>query len=270
MRNLTDRRTYVVAGNGMSLTTIKTGQVLCEDFIVRTNNFFFERRFWLGDRVDLAVMGGDPRVSPFMFQTLKKSFSDYDVDAWTGCKAIHSKIGNSVLPGPSLNVPLYFDQACAEFCERLKDHYSLHFMTGTIAVLYALSLGARRIVLAGMDMYASGARYNFSPGKMHRALLGKDLGHRGVDSRIHNRKMDLELLAYLDSRPDISLTYAGKNPVLKDVLDEAPIRVGQTHAAQSRNPPQDWAYFSGAYPIALLWLLRKVRSWQNSLSRYGQ
>ena len=76
-------RPVIVAGNGMSLTRIAPGRVLETDFIIRTNNFFFETHYYLGRRVDLAMMGGDPRVAPFMFETLWQCRKDYDLQGWS-------------------------------------------------------------------------------------------------------------------------------------------------------------------------------------------
>ena len=86
-------RTVVVAGNGCSVEAIPDGVLLADDFVIRTNNFFFERRFHLGRRVDLALMGGDPRVAPFMFETLYRCRADYDIRAITSVNSRVAKAG---------------------------------------------------------------------------------------------------------------------------------------------------------------------------------
>ena len=77
------QRVTLVAGNGPSLATIPPGQVLASDQVVRTNNFFFEEQYYVGRRVDLAFIGGDPRVAPFVLATLAHARESYELRAWS-------------------------------------------------------------------------------------------------------------------------------------------------------------------------------------------
>ena len=73
----------VVAGNGPSLAQIAPGRVTGDDAILRTNSFFLEPSYYLGTRVDLAMISGDPRVAPFIAETLRQNHGSYDLRHWS-------------------------------------------------------------------------------------------------------------------------------------------------------------------------------------------
>ena len=247
--------TYVVAGNGHSVSGIADGRILADDFIIRTNNFFFEPSFFLGRRVDLAFMGGDPRVAPFMFETLYRCRSDYQLTAWSSHNPKVARAGRRRFG--ALFQPMVFKTAAVE--QRVRElcaHYGKTPTTGIYAVLMAHALGAKTIILAGIDLYETDQRYPFTPGHHYRALMGQDLLGRGVDDRLHDPDLDRDILRWINAQDDVVVQLAAENSALGAFLDLAPLRQGPAVTEERSNPPTDWSARSGLYPIAMLKLLR--------------
>jgi hypothetical protein len=254
--------TYVVAGNGSSLAHPQPGCILAGDRIVRTNNFFFEPQSFLGRRVDLAVMGGDPRVAPFMFETLWQCRDTYDVRAWTSHNPAVVRAGRRRFG--TLYQPLrYGSGALAEQVQTLIAHYGCKPMTGTYAVLAAhgqgAGQGAGHILLTGMDFYTAEKRYTHDTGKNHTALLGRDLNTRKIDADQHNTELDLAILALVQEQTDGALRRTTSGSKLDTIMDLAPVRAGAAPEISLTDPPDDWASRAGLYPITLLKGLRYLR-----------
>lgn len=262
--------TYVVAGNGASLAHIPVGCILASDKMVRTNNFFFEQQSYLGRRVDLAVMGGDPRVGPFMFETLWRCRNTYDLEAWTSHNPTVVRAGRRRF-GALFQEMRYGSDALAEQVRDLGAQYDCKPMTGTYALLAAHGCGAGqgkgKIILAGMDLYSTDTRYAFRAGKNQSALLGQDLNQRRVDTRLHNVDLDLAIMALLQDHTGGALQRTTRGSRLDDLMDMAPDRSGAGPIITPTHPPTDWAPRAGLYPIAALKVMRRVRAALSSPSK---
>lgn len=249
--------TAVIAGNGVSLTRIAPGRLLATDFIIRSNNFFFETAYHLGRRVDLAFMGGDPRVAPFMLETLWRCRSDYQLGAMS---SFNPKVYRAAKRrfGPLLRPMRYRDDHIARVVTALCAKYDKVPMTGTYALLMAHGLGARAAILAGFDFHTGAQRYPFEPGRHYRDLMGADINRRATDRHLHDNRLDLELIGLLRDREDMALFCTVNEGPLAEILPPAPPRDGPPLNVSPRaNPPTDWAVSSGLYPIHLLKLLRR-------------
>lgn len=252
-------KTAVIAGNGVSLTRILPGRIRSDDLIIRTNNFFFEPEFYLGQRVDLYFAAGDPRVARFMFETLHQCRADYDLRGWTSHNPAVIRSGQRRFA--SLFQPLRYRDARIETqVQALSAQFGKMPTTGILALLAAHGLGIERAILVGMDMYSGSQRYPYEPGPNQRALMGLDLNQRGVDARLHDTALDHEILQILLAREDIQILRASEGGPLDDSLPLAPERATGADAlcAHPRSsPPRDWVSRSGLYPISLLKLLRR-------------
>jgi len=255
--------TYVIAGNGASLAHPQEGRILASDHMVRTNNFFFEPKSYLGPRVDLAVMGGDPRVAPFMFETLWQCRKTYDLGAWTSHNPAVIRAGMRRFG--ALYQPM---RACSDEVARgvrdLIAQYNCKPMTGTYALLAAFGRGAGqdggKIILTGMDLYSTNTRYAFQAGKNQSALLGRDLNQRQVDTRQHNIDLDLAVMALLQEHTNGALQRMTSGSRLDDLMDMAPKRHGPAPAVTATQAPTDWASWAGFYPIVALRIMRWGRA----------
>ncbi len=251
-------RTIIVAGNGCSLTRIKPGQVLESDAIIRVNNFFFEPEYYLGRRVDLAFMGGDPRVSRFMMETLYTCQSDYELVGLSSHNAKVMRAGKHRFK--QLFQPMKFrDDHIQNKVARRMAQYQRKPTTGIYAVLMAHALRAETIILTGFDFYLGEQRYPYPVGKNYCDLMGADLQHRSADIHLHSNGLDCEILTDIAARNDVKLQAADGQPVLSCIMPKAPIRAGRSVLRQNRDsPPRDWVSHSGAYPISFLKLMRKA------------
>lgn len=257
----------VVAGNGPSLARIAPGAVLAQDRIVRTNNFFFEPCFYLGNRVDLALIAGDPRVAPFALRTLADVGDQYHITAWGSPDPRVRRAGRRIRALPPAQELSDLAQACPGLARVLQDQmtrYQARPTTGIRALIESYAQGARHIVLAGLDLYAphpeGPARYAYDPGPHQRALLGADLGHRGYDRHLHHPDLDRALIAWLVEQEECRMWQAGDAPALTGLVDAAPLRNGPPPNAPEKRPVLDWTARSGWYPIAALKLLRRARA----------
>jgi hypothetical protein len=250
--------TYIVAGNGSSLAHPQPGCILASDRIVRTNNFFFEPQSFLGRRVDLAVMGGDPRVAPFMFETLWQCLDTYDVRAWTSHNPAVVRAGRRRFG--TLYQPLcYGSDVLAEQVQTLIARYGCKPMTGTYAVLAAHGQGAEHILLTGIDFYMTEQRYTHDAGRNHTALLGQDLNTRKIDADQHNMDLDLAILTLIQEQTGGALKRTTSGSKLDALMDLAPVRTGPPPEITPTHPPTDWVARAGLYPITLLKGLRYLR-----------
>lgn len=250
----------LVAGNGPSLATILPGRVLGQDRIVRANNFFFEDRFYLGQRVDLVLIGGAQRLSPFLFETLRQALTQYHLGAWSAYTPGVTRVGRRFLTQPYLPYRVA-NARVAKAVETLEARYQALLSTGVKSLLMAHALGARQIILAGVDLYAGPQRYVYQPGTHQRALLGADLATRGCDSAFHAADLDRAMIAWLAEQPDLSLTRAADSPALNAVLDLAPVRPGTPPEAGEKIAIHDWADWAGGAPIAALKVMHRARKW---------
>jgi hypothetical protein len=249
-------RTVVIAGNGASLAELPPGAIMPDDFIIRTNNFFFEPRFYLGRRVDLAFMGGDPRVAPFMFETLYRCGRDYDLKGWSSHNPRVVRAGKRRF-APTFQPMQYRDASIEKDVLQLIAQHKRHPTTGIYAALMAHGIGANKVLLVGMDFYGTQKRYPFTPGPQYRALMGQDLGQRGLDQHLHNLDLDYSILRLLQSRGEIQLLRVSDNPLLRDVSELISDRGGKGMELPRTNPPTDWASRAGLYPIGMLKTLRQ-------------
>lgn len=259
------RPTYVVAGNGTSVAQAPVGSILASDRIVRTNNFFFEPQSFLGKRVDLAVMGGDPRVAPFMFETLWQCRHTYDLRAWTSHNPAVIRAGRRRFG--ALFQPMHWgDAAFSAQVQALIAQYGCKPLTGTYGVLAALGHSAAlgqdvpRIILTGMDFYATTQRYTFEAGRNQSALLGGNLNQRGIDIRLHNIDLDLAIFALVQKHTGGALRRTTVDSKLDAIMDMAEPRAGTRPEVRPTNPPRDWAARAGLYPIAALKMMRWLRA----------
>ena len=254
----------IVAGNGASLAAIAPGCVLARDRMLRTNNFFFEDRFYLGTRVDLALVGGDPRVAPFVCETLSRATAQYQVAAWSASTARVARIGQRFLAMPHWphRLSADVDRVISSLCAR----YQAQLSTGIQGLLLAHALGARRVILAGVDLYAGPQRYAYQPRRHQLDLMGSDLATRAYDLRLHHPDLDREVISWVAEQPGMSLWRAADIPALNGLLDLAPKRSGPGPENGPKPQILDWANWAGWYPIALLKLLRRLRRWQRQLT----
>lgn len=250
-------RACVVAGNGQSLAQIAPGRVLAQDGVVRTNNFFFEPAFYLGQRVDMAYLAGDPRVAPFMFETMHRCRDDYEIGGWTSHNPKVVKAGMTRFR--DLYRPLRFrDAAIAREVARLTAKFQRKPMSGTYAVLAAHGLGAGHILLAGFELYSGDARYPFTPGRHFQSLMAPSGAPMGPDRHLHDPDLDRAIFEHLLSRGDLRLERTSEHSALADLLPLAALREGAPMEVLPRSEPvNDWATWAGAYPIAMLKLLRR-------------
>lgn len=254
------QQTALVAGNANSLAMVDQNKVCADDYIVRTNNFFFETDYHLGRRVDCAFMGGDPRVAPFMLETLYQCRNHYDLRRWSSHNPRVIRAGQRPFSG-SYQPMTYRDAHIERDVVDLMTTYQRHPTTGTYAVLMVHGMGIPNIVLAGINFHSMQQRYPFELGPHYRALMGQNINQQNRDVHLHSTEMDLKILACLQMRDDVHLSSASDCVALETVMDAAPDRDGPRIAVMPHSDaPTDWRAMAGLYPIYLLRFLRWSRA----------
>lgn len=256
----------VIGGNGPSLARLAPDRVLAGDVIFRINSFFLETDYHLGRRVDLALIAGDPRVVPFVLETMRRAQGQYELRRWAATKPRVARIARGSLDLPEER--LRQTPAAAAELDRLMAEYQAEPTSGIQALFLAHAMGARRIGLAGIDLYAAPTRYAFEPGPRMRALMGRDLATRPYDRRLHHPDLDKAAISWLSEQADVSLFRLSEDSPLAEFLDLAPPREGMAPERPVKPPITDWAgWAKGWYPARALWAMRKVRSAQMRLMR---
>jgi len=268
LAGLAQGQVAVVAGNGPSLAHVAPGRVTGADAILRTNSFFLEPEYFLGTRVDLAMIAGDPRVVPFLLETLCRAPHLYRIGGWSSPAPGVARMAARRMSCPQVPMACLTPAVAAEVA-RLSDHYRAVPTAGVQTLLLAHAKGARHILLAGIDLYATPQRYAVTPGPHMRRLLGQDLGTRSFDNRLHHPDLDRRLIAFLADQPGLTLQRAADPSPLSGLLDLAPPRTGPALHQPPKVPITDWAgWADGWYPVGALWLPRQVRGAQMRLMRH--
>jgi hypothetical protein len=260
-------QTVIVAGNGQSLSRIDPGRVLADDFVIRVNNFVFENRRYLGARVDLALVSGDPRPTPFVFEAMARARDLYDIGAWAGttpqiARAGRARLGRHGVPERPYDLG---GDDTLQMLDLLQAEHRVTPTSGVLAMLLARAMGARTILVAGIDLYQGPQRYTYEPGPQQRALMGDDLGQRAYDTAFHTAEMDRRVIAWLADRPGLTVWRTADVPALNDILDLAPLRAGTPMPVLDKRQITDWPLTAGLYPIHLLRALRWLRRVQRQV-----
>lgn len=258
-------KTFVVAGNGPSLARITPGTVLIDDTILRVNSFFFEPELYLGPRVDLVFLSGDPRIVPFICAAIRKAKDIYSVQRWSASTPRVEAMARRWLGQPFVPYRLREPRLAQEIDCLCAKHQALP-TSGVRAVLLAHAMGAEKIILAGIDLYEGPRRYSHASGPHQRALLGEDLDTRGYDRDQHSRDLDLAVLEHLSRRDDLLLALAAPVPGLGDMMPLADLRDGAAVQPEPKRQITDWPVWAGVYPIHLLRALRWARKVQRRLT----
>jgi hypothetical protein len=252
-----------VLGNGPSGAALRPGRLRTDDAIVRVNSFFAEPRLRAGPRVDLAFLGGDPRAAPFVACGIARSRA-HDLRAWASDDPRAARAATRHLAAPQLVLPPLPPSLAADL-RALVAAAGLRPTSGTRAVLAAVALGARDVVIAGIDLYAGTTRYAFTPGPRMAALMDADYAAAAPSPAQHAPDLDRRILARVATEPGLTLRLAAPSPALDDVLDPAPDRGGPASLDAGPNPgPHDWPAWAGPVPLAGLVALRRLRRWQRT------
>lgn len=254
------RRTTIVAGNGPSLAKIPAGVVVKGDTIIRTNSFFLEPTYHLGDHVDLAYVAGDPRVAPFVLATLQKVTDHYHIAGWSAQHGRVIKAGQKHFSKPF--EPFAPTPQAVETLKNLMERYQVQPTAGVAAMLQAQARGADTIILAGIDLYATPQRYVYEPGKHMRDLLGQNLGARAYDTRLHSEDLDRALIDWVANSDGVTVCKASAESPLD--LDVASLRQGEPILPRPKPVLDDWVPWAGWYPIWWLKMMRKAAAFSRA------
>ena len=261
-------RSVVVAGNGPSLATADALRIDARDPVVRTNNFFLERAYHVGERVDLIHIAGDPRIIPFYVATLREvvAAGDYAVGAWSSHhSALSHRIGTQ-LPFPYTAFAVRDAHVRANL-KRLVEKYQRVPTGGIYALINAHSYGAETITVCGIDLYGLDRRYAFPTGRHMRDLLGDDLDFAGYQEPIHSRDVDMEAFDYLAGRGDCRIFCASPDSPLLNHCELAPPAAQPLRVRKKAAKTVDWSDRAGLYPIDLLKVLRRLRALPRKVAR---
>lgn len=242
----------VIGGSGPSLATCDLRRIPSHVRVYRSNNFFLEKEYYLGRKVDCLYFSCDPRAMRFYAATIRKvlRMQLYDIGEITthqrGIYNFGRAAPNIVHFDPRPLTNLFITEA------RIKP------TTGILAALKAVNDGAKVLYLSGIDFYAGDLKYAVKPGPRLQKVISPHAQAVGYDTTIHNHDIDLAILREIESHgvqvfctSDQMPSPFPLGPIQNDSLD-----VQQT---QKRGEVDDWVSWDGPIPLGSLLLLRNLR-----------
>lgn len=181
--------------------------------IFRTNQFYFEDKYYLGKRVDYASTILSCLLESFYTHNILRNNGEYDIK-YTVCT-------NSITPldsffkqfsqyGSFFNEVLHYENYFAKldgFLQffRFNRLYNNKIPTsGILSAAFAVALGYKEIYLAGIDLSTSSANYAFNA--ITPNLLTKPMSFdlQG-DAIMHSPELDIETLYFLIKHYNVSI-----------------------------------------------------------------
>jgi hypothetical protein len=252
----------VIGGSGPSLSTCDTTRIPKDAYIFRTNNFFLEREYNLGQKVDCVYFSGDKRAIRFYAATLRKvmRLDIYQID----------KITSHHHGAPALNFKPKIVEPFVVHNDRIRaliadQHASSGILptSGIMAAINAYQLGAKNLYLAGFDFYQGEEKYSTPLPPRLNSILEPNMSPLGYDSKLHSHKLDFQILELLQQ---LGTNVFDTSPLSHSTLPKAPrleehLKIGKKHKPIQIN---DWVGFDGLYPLAALLALRKLRRFKGA------
>lgn len=255
---------YLVAGSGESLRTVEPARVPASATIVRVNNFFLEPSYLLGRRVDHLYFSADPRAVRFYLATVRRLVARGEYDIRASASHLPAAVGHrppepfeAVRHGPEVT----------ELLAEIRAREGLAPTSGLMALLWAYGRGARRMLLAGIDLYA-GAKYAFEPPPRLARVLAPNLTVAGHDQRLHSRAADLAVLAWLRERGvQLERTSPSSDALGLPLAPVLPPGEHVVASPKSRTRTDDWVALDGPWSLDALVLARATRRAVEGLRR---
>ncbi|MGX2982520.1 alpha-2,3-sialyltransferase [Helicobacter sp. 23-1045] len=169
--------------------------------IFRCNQFYFERKYYLGKRVDFAFVVPNYLLENHFTHSVLKFRGEYEIGrtiaTTIGFKSPdrfycdHSHIFPYIKSGEAYLAKL---EAFYHFMKFNELHYNARPTSGIYMCAVAVALGFREIYIAGIDLYQSSATYAFECKTPN--VLKKDPNFGPVGD-MHSLEIDLEALEFL-------------------------------------------------------------------------
>lgn len=254
-------RTVVVAGSGPSLLCTDVARIPRDAAIVRVNNFFLEPTYVLGRRVDLVYFSADPRAVRFYTATLRAVIARGEYDVLSSASHLPQAARHRP-PEPFTRVGSLGGDIDALLAD-IRAREGVVPTSGAMAMLHAYTLGADRILLAGVDLYTAD-KYAFATPPRLARMLQPTRSSSGYDTRLHSRTADQRAIEWLIDR-GVSLERTATEPLAGLHLPLAPLLPAEAHleGGQAKAAPrtEDWVGRDGLWTVQMLAGARALRRW---------
>lgn len=259
---MTNIPTAVIGASGPSLRRSSFSRIPEHAYIIRVNNFFLEREYHIGSKVDCVYFSGDRRALRFYAATLRKivRLGIYQVGAF----ASHHP------EAISYNMPAVVKRLDprSSFLQRAGEKAGLdpNFQptSGIMAAVYAHEIGYKRILFAGVDLYMGHQRYFATLPPRLRSILEPNAQGAFYDAHLHSREIDEAIVrAIMRDGTEVFTLDADTTSTLLELAPEVshPLSIS---AKKDNLSVQDWVGRDGFYP---LWFLLRLRWFKRVIKR---
>lgn len=242
----------VIGGSGPSLLTCDLSRIPSHARVYRTNNFFLEKKYHLGRRVDCLYFSGDRRALRFYVATVRSAIK---LDMYQFHDITTHQIGSYNF-GHNAPKTTFFDPAQCNvsfgFSSRVKP------TTGVLAALKAVQDGARRLYFAGLDFYEGDVKYAISPGPILTRVNKPNAALAGYDKKLHDLDVDMRVLRAIEDAGVEIFTTSEQVPSPFPLAPRcsSPLDPGEP---EKTHQLEDWVAWDGPIPIQTLFFLRALR-----------
>ena len=232
-------RPIVIAGNGPSLAHIDYRRLPTDFDVFRSNQFYFEDKYFLGQRITGAFLNPYPLVQQSYTYHLLQQRGEYEIqDIYFVCNTLHDEYeqGKRLAEDfPSIKNCNQYLQAMPQFhkYERFLGMYHRQKFTSVIWMLItALAQGYTEIYIVGLDFYKKGGLdYAFNSSKPNLINISPHFGDETYKNKDHTEKTDVAGLKMAQNIPGVKIYSISEiSPVneylpLSPIINQAPMEV---------------------------------------------
>lgn len=189
----------LIAGNGPSLANIDYRRLPGKIDIFRSNQFYFEEKYFLGREVTATFLNPDVIKEQFFTLKMLEERGEYKIGdiycIFSTSKSEYQKGSDIRDDFPRIKSTYDYVKKFPQFCEieRFQAIYYKENFTSAIWMIFtALSLGYKEIYLAGIDFYEGDTVYAFDSKKPNLIATLPEFGEEDYIPHQHNKKMDLQ------------------------------------------------------------------------------
>ncbi|EAI4335337.1 alpha-2,3 sialyltransferase [Campylobacter jejuni] len=222
----------IIAGNGPSLLSIDYSRLPKNYDLFRTNQFYFEDKYYLGKKVNFAF--SNPGVFIEQYYTLNNLIynNEYQIDNIL-CATFN--LDHMVEKQFIDKFNDYFPKATLayKYLQQLQDfHVFIKFneiykdrriTSGVYMCAVAIALGYKELYLTGVDFYDNTLKeYAFKHKQKNIIKLAPAFNNTNSKYNKHSKEMDLEALEFLQNKYNAKLYTLNPKSVLSQYIDLAP------------------------------------------------
>ncbi|HEG5919192.1 alpha-2,3 sialyltransferase [Campylobacter lari] len=225
-------RSAIIAGNGPSLSKIDYKRMPKDFDVFRTNQFYFEKKYYLGNKIKYAFANPGLFLEQYYTLNVLKNKNEYNIDnifcATFNLDHMVNKIFidkfSDYFPGVMLAYDLIRNlHKFHEFIKFNEIYNDRRITSGIYMCAIAIALNYKELYLTGIDFYDEALQeYAFESKKQNIINLAPAFNTKNSKYNKHSRDMDLEALDFLQKNYDVKIYSLNPDSILSQHIDIAP------------------------------------------------